>query len=279
MNVATFENLDNIEVKTPLGRYMLSRFALAVDETRSYIDQYRFNDAATTLYRFLWGEFCDWGIELSKASKESVAELGTIFKEAMKLLHPFMPFITEYLWHQLSGTEIETDGSIMIQPYPAGLSRDEAIEKAFSQIIEAIVSIRRAKATVDMPGKKIEVAYIKPDAPMDADLAAPFIRLLAKTEHVEFVERKVDNVITDVSDHMEVYLPLTNIDLQPILERLEKQQNKLTKEVVKLSGMLKNEKFVANAPAHVVEENRKALEEAKKRLEKVEAELLQLTQI
>ena len=279
MNVATFDNLSDTRIHTPLGRYMLSRFALAAEETRSFIDQYRFNDAATTLYRFLWGEFCDWGIELSKASKESVAELGAIFKEAMKLLHPFMPFITEYLWHQLSGTEVEEAGSIMVQPYPAGLPRDENIETAFSRIIEAIVSIRRAKATVDMPGKKIDIAYIKPDMPMDAELAAPFIRLLAKTEKVDFVDRKVENAITDVSDRMEVYLPLTGIDLQPILERLEKQQTKLTKEVVKLSGMLKNEKFLANAPDHVVEENKKALAETQAKLKKVEAELLQLTQI
>ena len=279
MNVETFDNLENIEVKTPLGKYMLSRFALAVKETRSFIDQYRFNDAATTLYRFLWGEFCDWGIELSKASKTSVAELGAIFKEAMKLLHPFMPFITEYLWHQLSNTSVETESSIMVQPYPADLKRDEAIEKEFANIIEAIVSIRRAKATVDMPGKKIEIAYIKADEQMDDKLATPFIKLLAKTENVEFVNKKVENAITDVSDHMEVYLPLTGIDLKPILERLEKQQAKLTKEVIKLSNMLKNEKFVANAPASVVEENRKALEEAETKLKKVEAELLQLTQI
>ena len=279
MNLKAFDNLENIEIKTPLGKYMLSRFALAAQETRSFIDQYRFNDAATTLYRFLWGEFCDWGIELSKASKTSVAELGAIFKEAMKLLHPFMPFITEYLWHQLSNTSVETESSIMVQPYPTDLKRDEEIEKEFVNIIEAIVSIRRAKATVDMPGKKIETAYIKADEPMSDKLATPFIKLLAKTENVEFVDQKIENAITDVSDHMEVYLPLTGIDLKPILKRLEKQQAKLTKEVIKLSNMLKNEKFVANAPASVVEENKKALEEAETKLKKVEAELLQLTQI
>ena len=279
MNEEKFENLKNMQVKTPLGRYMLSRFALAVEETRSFIEQYRFNDAATTLYRFLWGEFCDWGIELSKASKDSVGELGAIFKEAMKLLHPFMPFITEYLWHKLSKTSLESDSSVMVLPYPEPVGRDEKIEGEFSAIIEAIVSIRRAKATVDMPGKKIEKVYIKPDTPMDAELAAPFIKLLAKTEDVALVTEKVKDAITDVSEHMEVYLPLTGIDLKPILQRLEKQQAKLTKEVVKLSSMLKNEKFVANAPAEVVEENRKALEEAQKRLKKVEEELLQLTSV
>ncbi len=279
MNEEKFENLETLQVKTPLGRYMLSRFALAVEETRGFIEQYRFNDAATTLYRFLWGEFCDWGIELSKASKESVGELGAIFKEAMKLLHPFMPFISEYLWHRLSKTSLEKSLSVMVLPYPEPVGRDEKIEGEFSAIIEAIVSIRRAKATVDMPGKKIEKVYIKPDTPMDAELSAPFIKLLAKTEDVALVTEKVKDAITDVSEHMEVYLPLTGIDLKPILQRLEKQQAKLTKEVVKLSGMLKNEKFVANAPAEVVEENRKALEEAQKRLKKVEEELLQLTSV
>ncbi len=279
MNTEKFANLRDIEIETPLGRYILSRFSLAVEETRGFIDQYRFNDAATTLYRFLWGEFCDWGIELSKASKESVPELGAIFKEAMKLLHPFMPFITEYLWHRLSATSIEEAGSIMVMPYPDKLPRDEAVEEAFADIIEAIVAIRRAKATVDMPGKKIEIAYIKPDRPVDPVLATPFIRLLAKTQNVDFVESKISNAITDVSDHMEVYLPLEGIDLKPLLERLQKQQTKLTKEVVKLSSMLKNEKFVSNAPAHVVEENKKALEDAQKKLKKVEEELLKLTSI
>ncbi|WP_353662481.1 valine--tRNA ligase [Hydrogenimonas sp. SS33] len=279
LNVETFDDLQNMQISTPLGRYMRSRFALAVEETRRFIDQYRFNDAATTLYRFLWGEFCDWGIELSKASRESVPELGAIFKEAMKLLHPFMPFISEYLWQRLSGTELENAESIMVRPYPLPQGRDEAVETTFAHIIEAIVAIRRAKATVDLPGKKIEVAYIKPDTPIDAKTAEPFIKLLAKTERVEFVDKKVENAITDVSDHMEVYLPLEGIDLAPILKRLEKQQAKLTKEVTKLAGMLKNEKFLANAPANVVEENKKALEEAKKKLEKVEAELLQLTNV
>ena len=279
MNVETFENLENIQIQTPLGRYMLSRFALAVEETRGFIDQYRFNDAATTIYRFLWGEFCDWGIELSKASRESVAELGAIYKEAMKLLHPFMPFISEYLWHRLSGTDLKEAESIMVMPYPADLRRDEAIEHTFERIIEAIVAIRRAKATVDMPGRKIAKAYIKPETPMDEAMAKPFIEFLAKVENIAFVEQKVPDAITDVSDHMEVYLPLEGIDLQPILNRLQKQQEKLTKEVTKLAAMLNNEKFVANAPAHVVEENKKALEEARNKLEKVERELLQLTKV
>ncbi len=87
LNRESFKDLYDIEVKSPLGRYMLSRFNVALKETVDAIESYRFNDASTTIYRFLWGEFCDWGIELSKADKSSIDELGSIFKESMKLLH------------------------------------------------------------------------------------------------------------------------------------------------------------------------------------------------
>jgi len=147
MNADSFENLSDIEIKTPLGKYILSRFYIAIQETRHYIEQYRFNDAATTLYRFLWGEFCDWGIELSKASKESISELGSIFKESMKLLHPFMPYLTEYLYQRLGDSSLEDSESIMIQKYPKAQKTDEKIMEDFALAIEAIVSIRRCKTT------------------------------------------------------------------------------------------------------------------------------------
>ncbi|MDD2838630.1 MAG: valine--tRNA ligase, partial [Sulfuricurvum sp.] len=160
MNVPTFKDLTEQEVVTPLGRYMLSRFHRATAETRAFLDEYRFNDAATVLYRFLWNEFCDWGIELGKASKESVNELGSIFKESMKLLHPFMPFITEYLYHELSGTSLEKGNSIMIMAYPENTQTDEAIESEFSIIMDAIITIRRAKTLVDLGNQKIDLAYL-----------------------------------------------------------------------------------------------------------------------
>ncbi len=82
LNRESFQDLDEIEVKSPLGKYMLSRLNRALKETVDAIETYRFNDASTTIYRFLWGEFCDWGIELSKADKSSIDELGSIFKES-----------------------------------------------------------------------------------------------------------------------------------------------------------------------------------------------------
>ena len=185
LNHDSFEDLDAGKIETPLGKYMLSRFNLAIKETRDFMDVYRFNDAATTLYRFLWGEFCDWGIELSKASKESVSELGSIFKEAMKLLHPFMPFITENLYQRLSGTELEESDSIMVSKYPVQSEIDEDIIAQFDLAIEAIVSVRRCKTLIDKANQKIESASVKFNNPVDENLLRPFIEKLAKVENIK----------------------------------------------------------------------------------------------
>ncbi|MDX1810169.1 MAG: valine--tRNA ligase [Sulfurospirillaceae bacterium] len=277
MHEEKFEDLSDIEIKTPLGKYMYSRLMVATKETRDFFDQYRFNDAATVLYRFLWGEFCDWGIELSKADKSSVKELGSIFKEAMKLIHPLTPFISEFLYQELSGTKLEECESIMIKSYPIADKRDDEAEKIFELVIEAIISIRRAKANIEMGNKKIKNASIKLD---DTDIlsdALPYIQLLAKVENINLVSEKVPNSASDISDNLEVYIPLADIDLSPIKDRLNNQKNKLEIEIKKLENMLGNEKFVANAPEAVVEQNQKSLDDAKVKFAKVKKELEEIS--
>ena len=102
----TFPDLKDITIKTPLGLYMQSKLSSAVEEIRGTLDSYKFNEAASVIYKFVWNEFCDWGIEYSKASKDSIVELGAIFKETLKMVSPFMPFISDYLYHKLSGTTL-----------------------------------------------------------------------------------------------------------------------------------------------------------------------------
>ena len=273
MNQERFDDLDADAVRTPLGRYMLNRFYVAVNETRDYIDQYRFNDAATTLYRFLWGEFCDWGIELSKASKDSIGELGSIFRASMKLLHPIMPFISEDLYQQLGGTTLQQSESIMVQPYPVAGEIDEAIMDDFALAIEAIVSVRRCKTLIDKANQRIESAYVKLGRSADETMLGAFIEKLAKVDAITFVTDKPDQAVADVSDHLETYISTADIDMSSIIAKLEKQRDKLDKEIAKLNGMLTNEKFVANAPEAVIATNRAALEEAEAKRAKIVAEL------
>lgn len=275
LNQDSFKNLDEIEIRSDLGKYMQSRLYQTTKEVRQNLDSYRFNDAATALYRFLWNEFCDWGIELSKAEKSSVSELGAIFKEAMKLLHPFMPFISEHLYQNLSATSLKDSKSIMIMKYPEKIEQNKEIENTFNLVIEAIVSIRRAKATIDLANQSIEVAHIK--LQKNIEHLKPFITRLAKCKSVEFVKTNTLKAIRDVSDNLEVFIPLSGIDLTPIIDRLKNQAVKLEKEVAKLNGMLSNKKFIENAPKEVISQNEKLFKEAKEKLEKVNEELESLT--
>ena len=273
LNVDKFDDLKDINITTPLGVYMQSRLSDAVDDIRVALETFKFNEAASILYKFVWNEFCDWGIEYSKASKESIPELGAIFKETLKMISPFMPFIADHLYHKLSGTTLEDGDSLMIMNFPKDITKDQKTEDMFAIIEEAITAIRRAKVIIDMGNSKIEKAYIKLDTNIDTNIAKPFIQKLAKVEDVEFVTSKVENSITDVSDNLEVYLPTSQIDMTPIINKLTRQKEKLPKEIDKLNGMLSNERFVANAPEHVITENKKGLETANEKLAKVQAEL------
>ncbi|ADT66113.1 valyl-tRNA synthetase [Campylobacter jejuni subsp. jejuni ICDCCJ07001] len=279
LNESKFEDLENITLHSELAKYIYVKFQTCVKDVRENLDNYRFNDAANTLYKFFWDDFCDWGIELSKAEKSSVKELGSIFKEALKLLNPFMPFISEYLYHKLSDTELKTSPSIMISKYPKFKEQDKNIEKIFSLLIESIVGIRRAKSLIDLGNSKIEKAYIKfNDKKIKDEIKAymNFIMMLAKCEQIEFSEEKLPKAICDVSENLEIFITLENVDLSGILTRLENQKNKLEKESFKLNSMLSNEKFIANAPKEVVEQNKEALENLKIQLEKISVELQNL---
>ena len=271
LNASKFDDLDAARIKTSLGKYMLSRFNCCVGAVRENLDEYRFNDAATELYKFFWDEFCDWGIELSKADKAAIGELGMIFKEAMKLLSPFMPFLSEYLYQELSGTKLQDARSIMVMRYPQRGERDERIEELFSLLIEAIVSIRRAKATIELGNARVAKAYVK--SAVDLSAAADYIKTLAKVDEVEFTQQNIANSARDVSERLETFVPLEGVDLSGVISRLNAQKAKLQKEIEKLSAMLGNEKFISSAPADVVAANREGLQSAQEKFAKVCDEL------
>lgn len=270
----TKEKLEDF--KTPLGIYAKSRLNLATKEVRLALTSYRFNDGANILYRFLWGEFCDWFIELAKADKSSIYELGSVLKEALKLLHPYMPFITEDLWHTLNASSLETSLSIMVAPYPSEIIQDEEMENEFKIIQDAIISLRRAKMTLDIGNKPIAKAYIELNENKtikDNDLFVRFIAKLTKAQEVCIVKEKPEKSVSDVSEYCKSYLSLEGIDITPILKRLEGQREKLEKEISKLKGMLNNEKFIQNAPSEVLQSNRENLKECEEKLLKVQSEL------
>lgn len=263
------------EYQTELGRFAKSRLNSTIKEVYEALDSYRFNDGASVLYRFLWGEFCDWCIEFAKAQKEAVFELGSALKEALKLLHPFMPFITEELYHRLSGTTLESSESIMISAFPSEIKQDLELEQEFLTIQDCVISLRRAKATIDLANKPIKKAFINPKNEFNQlnQSALNLIQKLSRVENIEIIESKPKNCVVDVSDYCESYLPLDSVDLAPIIARLHAQEAKLQKEITKLESMLNNEKFCQNAPKEVLENNKSALDSAKEKIQKVQNEI------
>jgi valyl-tRNA synthetase len=271
MNADKFEDLENIEIKTPLGLYMQSRLSKATNEIRNSLDSYKFHDSASVIYNFVWNEFCDIGIELSKADKDSIAELGAIFKEILKLINPFMPFISEHLYQNLNNTILEDSISIMKQPYPKDIAQDENIENIFNAINDSITAIRRIKTTLN--SSDIKSVYLRFDNKIDEKIANVFIKRLAKVDEIFFIDEPLEDAFCDVSKYVQVYVKKSGFDITPILNKLEKQKEKLEKEKSKLNGMLNNKNFVANAPKDVLEKNNTLLEEVEGKLKNINDEL------
>jgi valyl-tRNA synthetase len=188
-----------------------------------------------------------------------------------------MPFITEHLYHELSGTSLEDGESIMLMRFPTKTKQRQE-EATFEIIMDAIVSIRRAKVLVDLANQKIEKAFVKIDGLSDTEkeMMLPFIIKLAKVTEVTFTDTKIANAVSDISDKCETFIPTDSIDLSSIIAKLEKQGEKLQKEIDKLNGMLNNERFVANAPEDVLAKNRGLLADAESKRVKVLEQLTSL---
>lgn len=280
------ENLQ--EYKTPLGIYMKSRLNLTIAEVRNALEAYRFDLYASVLYRFLWNEFCDIGIECAKANKESVFELASILIESMKLLHPLMPFLSEYIFQRLLGRDIEAglkeNRSIMIESFPRDTARNITLEKGFEITLDSITTIRRMRANLGISSdvlskvfielqkddqELLQSLYIGQDSVSFDRLFVSFVAKLAKVQEVVFVDSKPSQCIADIGEITKVYLAASNFDVAGILERLDKQEQKIQKEITKLEGMLNNKNFIANAPESVVLQNKQNLHDLQEKLTKV----------
>lgn len=275
-----FANLEEIDIQTPLGRYMLTRFNIATNEVRQALETYRFEIGASVLYRFLWGEFCDWGIELAKANKDSIYELGAIFKSSLLLLHPYMPFITDALWHNLDGSNIKHSDSIMIAAYPKMQNQNEEDKQlihTFNVIQDVIVCIRRLRAMLEIGNAALQHVYVKIHNYAENNLLLQFVCKIAKVENLYMIDTKPKGYIGDIGEYCECYIDPKGIDLSTITSRLQHQKQKLEKDIDKFKAILSNEKFIQNAPKNILQQNQMALHDAEEKYDKICRELQTLT--
>ena len=270
-------------------KWILSKLNTLIKEVTVNMDNYDLGVAVDKIYTFIWNEFCDWYIEIVKTrlyDKENptrkIAQyvLNRVLGDALKLLHPFMPFITEKIYKEL----YNNDESIMIAEYP---EHNEKLnfkkqEEQIEQIKELITGIRNVRTKMNVhPSKKSKLIFIaKPEYKEVIKESEGFIKKLGFGEEIEIKEEKTNipqNAVNVVTADLEVFIPFEDlVDIEEEKQRLEKEKEKILAEKEKTDKMLGNPGFLAKAPASKVEEEKEKLAKFNEMLESIENRITNL---
>jgi valyl-tRNA synthetase len=260
-------------------KWILHRYNTLVSEVTENLEKYELGIAVQKLYDFIWDELCDWYIELVKPrffekgeSNETAQNvLVYVLSNTLKLLHPFMPFITEEIWQALP----HEGESIMISQWPKSSDElcDAEAEADMIAIMDAIKGIRNIRNEMNVPpSKKVKLFVVTKENELFKQ-AGVFFEKLASASETEVKEDKTnvpENAVSVVTARAEILLPLDElVDKEKELERLTKEKTRLESEIKRVEGKLSNKGFTDKAPAAVVEEERQKGEKYKAMLEKV----------
>ena len=274
------EETDKVELPSELlaeDKWVLSKYNNLIREVTANLEKFELGIAVQKLYDFIWDILCDWYIELTKARLNAGGETSVnaqkvlvyVMSNTLKLLHPFMPFITEEIWQALPH-----DGeSIMIAKYPeydSALSFEKE-EADFERVMEAIRTSRNARAEKNIPPSKKAAVYVEtPYEEIFMNAAPFFVRLASTSELIVGKDFDLGNTMQLVTDCARIFIPMGDlIDTEKELERLNKEKAACEKDIQFLNGKLSNEKFVSKAPEAVVAQEKEKLEKANERLAKI----------
>lgn len=285
------EGVEALSLEKPLStadRWILHRLNETVEAVTRHLNRYDFGEAGQVLYHFIWDEFCDWYIEFAKlplygndqeAKKRTLSVLCHVLDQSLRLLHPFMPFITEEIWQHLPHSGV----SITVAEWPKFDPGYEAKEAQWemSVLIETIRAVRNIRADMEVPPKKQVELLIQTDPETlkayRNNQAA--VKRLCGADRLEIDTNltRPEKAMTAVVTGGELFLPLEGlIDLDQTIARLEGELKKLDKEVERVEKKLANQGFIAKAPAQVVEEERQKGINYKAKREKVKSRLADL---
>ncbi len=275
----TPNNLDFSSATLELSdKWILSRFNQTVSQTRNLIENYGLGEAAKGLYEFIWHDFCDWYIELTKSrlfqNDDPVAKavLGYVLDGILRLLHPFMPHITEEIWSSLNQSNQQF---LSLEAYPETNSEylNPPLEESFNFLIGVIRTIRnlRAEAAIK-PAIKVNIILHSESLTEKSILleGKKYIQDLAKVEQISLVdilEEQYNQSLASLYDTTQIVLPLKGvIDISPLLAKLVKSIAKVEKDITNLNARLNKPGFLEQAPGELIQESRASLAEAEKQL-------------
>ncbi|MDN2453037.1 valine--tRNA ligase [Lactobacillus sp. UCMA15818] len=261
-------------------KWIISRLNETIGEVTRLFDSFEFGEAGRALYNFIWNDFCDWYIEMSKedlngtdeqAKKDTQNILCYVLDQTLRLLHPIMPFVTEKIW-----LEMPHDGeSLVTAKYPeyAAADVDEVAQSEMENLIELIKAVRNSRAEVNAPMSSAIEILIKTSSEKTKKIFEANVDYIERFCHPKKLKISAavvapDLAMTSVITGAEVYLPLADlINIDEEILRLQKEVKKLESEVTRGEKKLGNKRFVANAPAEVVTQEREKLGEYKTKLE------------
>ncbi|MBB4290663.1 valyl-tRNA synthetase [Rhizobium leguminosarum] len=274
-----------------INRWILTELARTERDVTEALEAFRFNDAAGALYRFVWNEVCDWYLELLKpvfngedegAKAEAQACSAYILEEIYKLLHPFMPFMTEELWAHTAGEGKERDTLVCHAEWPSPSYADDAAADEINWLIDLVSGIRSVRAEMNVPPSAtaplvvVKANNLTRERLFRHDAA---IKRLARVEAISLADNAPKGAAQIVVAEATICLPLGNlIDLSAEKARLEKAIAKMEAEIARINGKLSNEKFVANANPEVVEAERERLEELKGQISSLKTALSRVSE-
>ncbi|WP_117396791.1 valine--tRNA ligase [Maritalea myrionectae] len=284
------EGYDPTTVNSTLNKWILSRAAKTVAEVEKSLEAFRFNEAANAAYDFVWGTFCDWFVELAKPvfngddealKAETRATAAFTLDQILKLLHPFMPFVTEELWAQTGQNGPAREKLLIVSEWPElGNLFDEAAEAEMGWMIDLITGIRSLRVEMNVnAGAKIPLVVVDASADTKARLATQdaMIKRLARVETIDFADEVPGESAQLVLGEATFAMPLAGvIDIAAEKERLNKELGKLDKEIDGVAKKLANEQFTSKAPAHVIDDQKQRKTDAEEKKARVEAALARL---
>ena len=274
--------------------WIRSRLSHTIKTTTEALENFRFHEAAQTLYAFLWHEFCDWYLEFAKQriaqnKPEALWVATDVLEQTMRLLHPLMPFLTEEIWQQLllngAGTISQGNTSVTIAPWPESKGENSTAEATMATLMEVIESIRSIRGELNVPiGASVEVHIQSPNSEVRERLEtylAQYLPAFTRVAGITIAEslQKPPASAEAVIGELAIYIPLADvIDLDAEHARLSKRHQQATKDVVSAQKTLDNPNFVQRAPEKVVAQKRTQLERLLIEQEKLARSLAMLTE-
>ena len=259
-------------------KWIVSKFNTLTKEVNENLEKFELGVAASKIYDFIWDIYCDWYIELTKPriaeggeTKETAqAVLVWVMQGMLKLLHPFMPYITEEIWQVLTNES----GSIMVSSFPVYEKKYSFTkeEEDFSKVIDAIKAVRARRTEMNVPPSVKAKIFIETQYGELFSSCGLFFEKLASASEIEVADKyEIEDAVTAVTDCARLFIPLDQlVDKEKEIARLEKEKAKVQKDIDFLSGKLNNQGFLAKAPEKLIEAEKAKLAKAEEKMAKIE---------